>query len=164
MKPKLETLRAKLSGIKEDFIRQHLERLGSRYFERFHTEEISEHIRCLFFLDRECPVEVLTKEQEEGNVECTILACDYPSVFSLITGILAATGFDITSGDVFTYRRLKDQKPDSKGRFKKLRRTKQEEFYNRRKIIDFFEGYLKGPLTFEQWEKELRRHLQNVFR
>ena len=37
------------------------------------------------------------------QIDCTVIAFDYPGEFSIITGILGATGFNILSGDVFTW-------------------------------------------------------------
>jgi hypothetical protein len=84
----------------------HLERLPESYFNRFSADEVFAHAKGVSGLTPESPVHLRVRENSEtGGVECTVLAFDTPGVFSLITGLLAATGFSIESGDIFTYER-----------------------------------------------------------
>ncbi len=163
MKPDLESLVASVPDIDREFVQTHLERLGPRYFERFDQDDIAKHIRLLSSLDQECPVELVI-EQKDETVVCTVLSYDYVTVFALITGILAATGFEILSGDVFTYKRIYSKHNTAKNNTKKRGWLKDKYKKPRRMIIDCFKGYLDTPLSFEQWQKELKRHMQNVFR
>ena len=60
------------------------------------------HVAALGRLSPLHPVEILLDPRRDETLDCTVLAFDYPSEFSLITGILAGMGFSIVSGEVFT--------------------------------------------------------------
>ncbi|MBN2124934.1 MAG: glutamate-ammonia-ligase adenylyltransferase [Deltaproteobacteria bacterium] len=134
----MQALRSACPQADEGLLQEHLERLDARYFSRFSEKEVCGHVLGLSTLGRNHPVEFLFCRRMDGSVECTVLAFDYPSEFSLITGLFAATGFIVQSGDVFTYRRA----PAS-----------------RRRIIDHFSGILDTPLSFERWSEEIRDRL-----
>ena len=80
---------------------EHLARLGERYSRIFSAKEVDRHQTALGRLSPLHPVEILLDPRKDGTLECTVLAFDYPSEFSLITGILAGMGFSIVSGDTF---------------------------------------------------------------
>jgi UTP:GlnB (protein PII) uridylyltransferase len=103
MKPARDTLRKACPDVDEAFLNEHLLRLGARYFKSFEGEDICRQVRTLSRLTTENPVEVLFDMRKDGSLDCTVLAFDYPTEFSIITGILAGSGYSIVSGDVFTY-------------------------------------------------------------
>jgi hypothetical protein len=86
----------------EQFAHEHLQRLEDRYYELFAPAEVAEHLQAVASLSPERPVELLVRSGRE--IECTVIGFDYPGEFSVITGILGSTGFNILSGSVFTYR------------------------------------------------------------
>ena len=98
MKPTFDKLRLLCPETEEELIREHLNRLEDRYFEYFSEDRVAEHIRVLGHLSAEAPIRTLLRPQERDRLEITVLAFDYPGEFSLITGILAASGFNILSG------------------------------------------------------------------
>lgn len=136
---------------------EHLERLGKRYFKIFSRKDLDRHLRGLARLTPEHPVEVLLDPKKDGTLDCTVLAFDYPGEFSVITGVLASAGFDILSGDVFTYRGVPRRKPARKRILEAVR--EQEEVPKRKRIIDHFSGILESSLPFDAWAKELRETL-----
>jgi hypothetical protein len=95
-------------------------------------------------------------------VDCTVLAFDYPFEFSIITGILAGMGFNIHSGEVFTYRPV-PQKPSRPRRKKKLSaKSASQDDSARRRIIDHFSGDLNTALSFQIWADECRNNMETI--
>jgi [glutamine synthetase] adenylyltransferase / [glutamine synthetase]-adenylyl-L-tyrosine phosphorylase len=139
---------------------EHLGRLKERYFKIFSQKDLDRHLRALARLTPEHPVEVLLDQKQDGTLDCTILAFDYPGEFSVITGVLASAGFDILSGDVFTYQGVPRQKRARRRILEKMR--EQEEVHKRRRIIDHFSGVLESSLPFDGWAGELRKTLLTV--
>jgi [glutamine synthetase] adenylyltransferase / [glutamine synthetase]-adenylyl-L-tyrosine phosphorylase len=157
MKPAFEDLKKACPGVTEAFIREHLSRLGERYFRGFEEGEICLHLVHLFLLRPDHPVETLFQWRKDGSLDCTVLAFDYPAEFSIIAGILAGSGFNILSGDVFTYSR--GGKPTSRSG-----RGPSDDFRGRRRIIDHFTGNLDISLPFPAWAEEVRCLLDQTIR
>jgi glutamate-ammonia-ligase adenylyltransferase len=126
-------------------VEEHFRRLDPRYFERFSEAEIGAHVRELSLITPEHPVRTIFRPVPDAGIECTVLAFDYPSVFSLIAGVLASMGFNTHSGDVFTYA------PEG-GTSTPLRRL----------IIDCFTGTLSGYTADADWEKVLSERLERI--
>ena len=103
MKPAVEQLQAACPEVDPALIRQHVDRLEDAYFDRFDLDQAAEHVRRLAALGRDRPVELIVEGEDPSALSVTILAYDYPSLFSLICGTLAGLGFSISAGDVFTY-------------------------------------------------------------
>ncbi len=160
MKPNPEDLITYLSEIDKEIIEDHLERLGEDYFEKFQSEDVIAHIRFVSRLTSSNPVETLIARRRDDYIDCTIIAFDYPAEFSLITGLLFCTGFNIVSGDVYTYERKTDS----------VKRTGVEDQRvavssarsDRRKIVDVFFGYLTGAVSFEDWRLDFNKMLYSI--
>ncbi len=114
MKPRRDLLARQLAGVDEAIVDAHLARLGEEYYAEFTLPEVVRHIRQIHRLSSERPVAVLAEAMPgivqpggagDQSLACTILAADYPGLFSLITGVLAAGGFTIDSGAAYTYGR-----------------------------------------------------------
>jgi glutamate-ammonia-ligase adenylyltransferase len=166
MKRDVDQLRRAAPGVDERVIAHHVERLEDAYFERFEEAEVAEHLRCLSRLSGSHPVEVLVAAGEAEHVACTVVALDYPSEFSLITGVLAGLGFSIATGDVFTYSPASESASSGGsagggGRWRR-RRSASIDPMRRRRIIDHFVGELDGDVTVEQFEARLREELAEV--
>jgi glutamate-ammonia-ligase adenylyltransferase len=139
---------------------EHLARLGERYFKIFSEKDLERHLHALARLSPERPVEVLLHPRRDGTLDCTVLAFDYPGEFSVITGVLAGMGFDILSGDVFTYEGVPRHKP---GRPRILEKVREKaEIHKRRRIIDHFSGVFESPLPFDAWSGELRERMVSI--
>jgi len=144
MKPSLDQIRTWCLQVPKERILLHLERLGKSYFQTFDLPTVALHIHGLSRLSSDHPCEVFFGETKEALLTCTILAFDYPSEFSLITGTLAGTGFSIFSGHVFTYRR------------------EGSEPLSRRYIIDQFAGNLEAGVDREVWKKTFTQRLREI--
>ena len=90
-------------GVDPDLIQEHLSRLDGRYFARFAPAEIAVHLVALSALSVDCPVSVRVALLPSGEIACTVLAFDHPGAFSLVAGVLSSIGYDIRSGDIFTW-------------------------------------------------------------
>lgn len=159
MKPTLKVLKRACPDVSENFLTEHLKRLDDRYFDGFNERDICRHVKALSPLTPEEPVNVLVDVKRDGSIECTVLAFDYPSEFSLITGVLAGMGFSIVSGDAFTYDRAV-AKPSKTAHRKKWRsRPVTQDLLERRRIIDHFSGMLHVPLPIQSWAAELKENM-----
>jgi len=161
MKPSIEQVNAACPGIDEGLVRDHMARLTERYFHSFPAEAVYRHLGALARLSPDHPVEVLFDSGDNGIVACTVLGFDYPALFSLITGVLAGMGFNILSGDVFTYERAAEPAPTEPRRRLRpgpLARTP----FGRRRIVDHFAGVVETALSSDVWAAELRTRLEET--
>jgi glutamate-ammonia-ligase adenylyltransferase len=142
-----------LKSAEEKLRAEHVARLGDRYSRIFSAKDVDRHQSVLGRLSPAHPVEILIDPRKDGTLDCTVLAFDYPSEFSLITGILAGMGFSIVSGEVFTDEGL----PQTKA---KRKRHDKEDLGSRRRIIDHFSGVVDTPLPLDTWADELRSRMQ----
>ncbi len=124
--------------------------MRKEYLSAFSTEERTGHTKELEQLSKENPCSVLLKALGGHSFECTVIAFDYPWEFSLITGILSAMGFNITSGDVFTL-------DEAEGKY-------SEASSGRKKIVDRFIGTVDPSLSGsqEKYHQELSRLVLDV--
>jgi glutamate-ammonia-ligase adenylyltransferase len=159
MKPDMKTLKS-LPPDAERLLAEHLSRLDERYFKIFSEDDLHRHFRALASLSPDHPVEVLLNLRKDGTMDCTVLAFDYPSEFSMITGILAGMGFNILSGDVFTYEGVPGKIPESGWR--PLRRSRKDLLLKRRRIIDHFTGTVESSFSPEAWTAELKEKMSAV--
>ena len=167
MKPTLETLQLLCPEIEEAFIRQHLERLETSYFKRFDLPQTGDHLRYLSTLSQASPVAVSFEDQAENStIACTVYAFDYPYGFSLITGILAATGFSIRQGEAFTYAKAPAfQQPYSRRSNDSVpHKSAQDTALRRRRIIDHFIGIPDTNVPLEVWETDFTKELTAVLK
>lgn len=163
MKPSLEKLKAASPEVDEAFLNAYLSRLDNRYFRTFENKDKHQHVQGLSRLAPDRPVEVLIRSKRDGSVACTVLAFDYPSVFSLITGVLAGSGFDIVSGDVFTYKRFAGKASRESLKRRSLGMVAKSDMKTRRRIVDHFSGTVDTSLSFNTWVEELKKRMAAVF-
>ena len=150
MKPDYQELKKICPDVPDDLLRAHLGRLDENYYGIFTLEQVKSHVCGLAGLAKDHPVNVFYEEGRDGTMACTVLAYDYPSEFSLITGILAATGFNIVSGNIFTYAHA--PAGSSSGGEKKLRRM----------IIDRFAGVVRADCAKEEWKSNFEEALRRI--
>ena len=143
-------LSASLPAVDARLIAEHVSRLDSRYFERFDRDAIARHLEGLASITPTRPAVLQMERLPGGELACTVLAFDHPGAFSLITGVLSSLGFDIRSGDIFTWSPAKPEAPRSL----ELRR---------RRIIDRFTGTVAEGDWSEDWEPALAARLTEVF-
>ena len=142
---------------------QHLARLGDRYFSLFSHAKIQEHLNCLARLSRAHPVEVLVDATPGDTAECTVFAFNHPGIFSLMTGVLTASGINILSGEVFTYARAESAPPPRRRGFGQRPRRASKDPFRRRRIVNHFSGRLDPVLSPSEWHQDVRHRLENVF-
>lgn len=165
MRPEPEAFRKAYPHLDADLVREHLSRLDDRYFERFETPVVASHLERLARLSAKHPVELLFNQAAEGRIECTVFGFDHDSLFALIAGVLAATGFIVRSGDVFTYRKRAAGTRARARRGGRRARGAAADLLRRRRIVDHFAGELLQPgLPFENWKADLARRMGELFR
>lgn len=146
----------------EASLRDGLSRLDERYLKAFSRDQIITHVKNLLELSSQEPVRVLLGQRRDGTVDCTVIAFDYPYEFSLITGILAGTGFNILSGDVFTF----DQGLErfvGEGIVRELTpHPSAEGLEQRRRIVDHFTGVLDRPDSFPVWASSFKEKMREI--
>ncbi|MBD3347208.1 MAG: glutamate-ammonia-ligase adenylyltransferase [Chitinivibrionales bacterium] len=157
-----EHIKSSCGSVVDAFIRNHLERLDERYFNRFEEYQIAGHITALSRVKSDHPVEVLFDRFGENSVGCTVLSFDYPSVFALITGILNSFGLDILAGNVFTYSRDTVRANRALHRRRYSRRRITEDPLMRRRIVDHFTGILTTRQSWNDWKKNLTGQLEQA--
>jgi len=163
MKPSPEEFKAGCPELDDRLLHEHLSRLNDRYFVSFNHEQLCQHLNSLSLLSPQNPVEILLdQEGVKGQVDCTILAFDYPGLFSIITGVLAGMGFNILSGDVFTYQRAAHQPPAKSRRMRVSRRASVQDPLARRRIVDHFSGVIRTSLSSEIWQNEFKTRLADI--
>ncbi len=184
MKPRRDLLVNQLEGVDAAFVDAHLERLGEDYYAEFSLPEVVAHVRELSRLDAARPLAVLAAADDAGALACTILAADHPGMFSLLTGVLGASGFAIDSGAAHTYadaaapaggpsRARLRQAPLSGaagaaagGRRRHAHRRPPAQPRARRLIVDHFRGRRISAearvLSVEAWRQQLEQRLQEV--
>ena len=91
-------------------------------------------------------------DRDTSYVQCTVYTFDFPGLFSLLTGLLAVSGFDIKTGRVYTFRsgfELKRTRHRRGGRVRIL----EHRVAKPRPIIDRFVGRLPVNLDRSSWQE-----------
>lgn len=84
-------------------VRDHIGRMAPDYFERYDPEVIRRHIGMISRLGPDNAAEVDVEPLDDSTWRLTVVAFDYLSVISILSGLLASNGLSIRRGDVFTY-------------------------------------------------------------
>jgi [glutamine synthetase] adenylyltransferase / [glutamine synthetase]-adenylyl-L-tyrosine phosphorylase len=155
-------------GVDPDLIQQHVARMDGRYFARFTPEEIAAHLSAISSFTADRPASVKVVVEASGEVACTVFAFDHPGAFSLIAGVLSSMGYNIRSGDIFTWAAPAPDTPRSIA-------------LRRRRIIDHFTGTVRSPVRrteggstvwggvvaaegyHDDWQQTLENRLIEVF-
>ena len=147
----VEHIKARLPNVDPQIVDEHLRRLDARYFARFSEEEIAAHIVGLADLGIGQAVKVLGSQREPGTLVCTVLAFDHMGAFSLIAGVVSAMGFNILSGDIFTWAA-----PDAQ--------TPREMTLRRKRIIDHLAISAEAATGDDAWLERLSATLAGNLR
>ena len=156
------------------FLEAYLEGFGQRYFESFERADLLAHVRALASLSatRLCTLIFRDVGDPRADVpmqaEITVVAFNYTGEFALITGLLAASGFDIGSGDVFTSRA--DEHESESVRFPSRRArgplakeaTLSGDGLDRRRIVDRFTGVLSGGGDLARLRETIEERLTSL--
>lgn len=84
-------------------VTEFLSRMDPDYRSLFTPEEIAVHIRLSAQLDEDTPVRLDLRPRKHGRYDVVVVAFDYFSELSVLCGLLAAFGFDIESGRIYTF-------------------------------------------------------------
>ena len=145
--------------IRQDF----LSRMDKDYFSLFTPEEVGAHLRMSRALDHEHPAQVKVIPRDDDRFDIIIVAYDYFSEFSIISGLLASFGLNIQAGHICTFS-AKESEP---GRASLLggrgpRKIKQAVSFPQ-KIVDVFNVCLQGGETFDaSRQREFEQELQTL--
>jgi glutamate-ammonia-ligase adenylyltransferase len=162
MKPSFEEYRRACPEAEEALLSEHISRLSDHYFSAFSKKDLYRHLAGLARLSPQNPVEVLVDARRDGSVDCTVLAFDHPSEFSIITGTLAGMGFEIISGDVFTYQRTTESPRKVSARRRRPRQRIPQDPVKRRRIIDYFCGLRETSQPFRAWAAALQANMTEI--
>ena len=143
-------------------VRDHISRMEIAYFERYESAVIRRHIEMISRLGPDNPAEIDVEVQETSTWQLTVVAFDYLSVISILSGLLSSNGLSIRRGDVFTYaneepkadaEKLNSRSPRRRGRVANpvaLAEITSSALRSQRKIVDVFSVY--APLeTRTDW-------------
>lgn len=158
----LAEVKAACPSVDERLANEHLSRMDERYFRRFSVQEICEHLSALGDLSSSRPAEVICVATGEAEAECTVCALDNPFVFSLITGVLSSSGFNILSGDVFTWGAVRSERPPVVPRGRRRPGLRKPDPLARRRIVDYFAGRLPRGTDPAAWSAFVRGRLAEV--
>lgn len=161
METRVERIHALCPELPVSLVEQHIGRLDQRYLETFSDDQIALHARAMGELTPEAPVRVIAAPVGRTRSACTIIGPDYPSVFSLITGLLTSSGFNTLSGEVFTYRRTGHAAPRTPHR-RRLRRRPSPLTLPDRRIVDHFVGRRDPRQPLTEWADRFQEHLTRV--
>ncbi|MFH1761863.1 MAG: glutamate-ammonia-ligase adenylyltransferase, partial [bacterium] len=126
----------------EESVKEHISMLPQRYLECYEPKEIALHVKNINDIDNKNPLCVLLDKGDKKIIGCTVLAYDYVSLFSIITGVLTSMGFNIISGDIFTYAKALHNK--------------------KRKVVDRFAGFIENRMEPESWAQEFEAALKTI--
>jgi [glutamine synthetase] adenylyltransferase / [glutamine synthetase]-adenylyl-L-tyrosine phosphorylase len=146
----------------EDHVDDFLARLPDRYFAGLDIATIVQDAERLAGIEPASPYGIDTQDQGGGAINCVVYAFDVPGIFSLITGLLSASGFNIRSGSIYTYARESTEEVSTVRKWGKPRRL----VYTRKKprlIIDRFSGSLRSDTSFSKWRSDFTGHLDRMF-
>lgn len=140
-KPTAGELKHICPQVPHEFLEHYLGAFEQRYYQRFDRAVLAEHARILSSLSDEQVSTLIVEQLSENTVQATIVGFNYTGIFSAITGLLAATGLDIVSGEIFTSAATAD---------------------DHRFIVDLFTGTLTDAAHIAEWRKECGALLEEV--
>jgi [glutamine synthetase] adenylyltransferase / [glutamine synthetase]-adenylyl-L-tyrosine phosphorylase len=161
MKPSKKSLQHDFPGLSEEQIDDYLDCLNNNYFSYFSDEERKMHLHSISKLSSKKPVRLLLRINADYTLDCTFTGYDQPSAFLSITGILASSGFDIISGNVFTYRPFSHSEPKKPNLLLNKRILKKEP--KKRIIIDHFQGRLHNNISIRKWFIDVKEKIKETF-
>jgi len=128
-------------------------RMDPVYFTLFPPEEIARHIQISSVLDYKKPAHCEIHPKGNGTFDIIVVAFDFISEFSILCGLLVSFGFDVQSGNIFTFS-------DYEGFPVNQKKPGRMKVDFRKKIIDVFHVRLReknkwDKTTEAQFRKEL---------
>ncbi|TVR01989.1 MAG: glutamate-ammonia-ligase adenylyltransferase [Spirochaetaceae bacterium] len=192
MQPAEEAIARLVPDLPRERVQNWLETMPERYTAERPPQEIADHLTLAASLDGERLFRLsMTKGPHTGDgeseVTVTVVAWDYAAEFSVLTGVLAATGFNVTAGDIYTSRTGADATDDpaqeidqrelrrvfpnrdSRARYlqhQRLKATDRTSGRGKRIIVDSFTGRIREPANewLARFEAELGRFIPLLHR
>lgn len=148
LQKEMEPLRRELGGAAVD---DFLSKMDRDYVAAYPPSEIAEHIRMADRLDAAHPVQLRLIPKGDRLLDVTVVAFDYFSEFSILSGLLSSFGLDIQAGEVHTFSEG-ETRGDVRGR---------------RKIVDTFQvrpmaGAVWDPPTERAFETALQQLIRQL--
>ncbi|MBN1687224.1 MAG: glutamate-ammonia-ligase adenylyltransferase [Spirochaetales bacterium] len=143
-------------------VKEFLGRLSDRYFEDTDVSQIALDAERLFSLKGAKDHRIEIFEQPDNRIGCTVYASDVPGLFSLLTGLLSASGFDIEQGSIYTYSRESEEAVAIFSRGSKRTQvvhTRPKPRY----IIDRFTGTIREDVSFNAWKDDFTAQVARLF-
>ncbi len=97
-----EKIRQALKDDLYERVGETMESLPNRYVSVHTSAQITDHAIAVESLKPDYPVRVVSRDVRKDRCSFTICTWDAPGLFSYISGILGARGFNIQEGEVFT--------------------------------------------------------------
>ena len=192
MHPAEEEIARLVPTLPRERVEHWLETMPERYTTEHSPREIADHLTLATSLNGERLFRLALKTGPDSDdrgpeVTVTVVAWDYAAEFSVLTGVLAATGFNVTAGDIYTSRagteaagdpanalderELRRVFPnrDSRARYlqhQRLKATDRTGGQGKRIIVDSFTGRVRPPAHewLERFEAELERFIPLLHR
>ena len=163
----LKELASLCPEVERQDLAEFLRRMPDRYFRDNPTGSVAEDATALSRIQGEGDSFVRFAHAVEDQVECIVYGFDSPALFSLIAGMLSATGFDIVDGTIHTYKRESVQVDPSRtglrGRPGRRLRGRGVTRESPRKIIDRFLGRLPASSSYNEWCNSFGGLMKRVF-
>lgn len=145
------------------FIDGFLAALSDSFLESAGSATIAEYTRQALRIPDDIPAFVDVRSDDGEGLIVTIIAPDYPSEFAAITGVLAAAGMDIESGEVYTVER----RGGARLTYRELRRMRSlgsapPAIADERVIVDRFRGRLTLSDDPAAWAQRVRARLVEI--
>ena len=144
--------RAELAGreapaISDEVVRDFIAGMDDRWFEAYDDALLLKHLECASSLSTHSPVAVYLEPEPE--LRLSVVTWNHSGLFSLIAGVLAVSGFNVLSGDVFTLK----SGTRSKNGVKK-----------RRIVVDVFRGNNDDVADIDRWTDRLGKRFEEIGR
>ncbi len=176
--PSVEELTPYCPDLSPEHIRSFVRAFPERFYLRTAPEQLGHYARRLAELCSEQPYILELGELPDGRVTVTFFAYDYPGEFSLLAGMLGASGFNIESGTIATSRPAERQaggeqhaaggRSGARGRRRPEKRLTARQFRrvlaaeaHRRTIIDTFVGHVDHE-RHPDWAERFRGYVARV--
>lgn len=134
--------------------------MDDRWFSTYGDSLRRRHIECACSLSKHSPAAI---HLETGPpLSLSVVSWDHGGLFSLIAGILSASGFNIQSGEAFTTRKPEALRPPGRGPRRSPGRPRLKP--KPRIAVDVFRGGITRRIDIDRWLADLGKRLNEIGR